>query len=97
MAGKDLIEAIAEILCTECDGTDFASLPETVKYLECRVDRTRAIADKDSARKIADVILAEVLAALQDHAKLADSPLISEWLGDSPIGVRGRQSAHDTL
>ena len=90
MASKDLIEAIAEILCTECDGIDFASLPEIVKYLECRVDRTYAIADKDSARKIADAILAEVLAALQDHAKLAGSPLIIEWLGESPVGARGR-------
>ena len=90
MASKDLIEAIAEILCTECDGTDFASLPETVKYLECRVDQACAIADKDSARKIADAILVEVLAALQDHAKLAGSPTISEWLGESPIGAQDR-------
>jgi len=85
----DLIEAIAEILCTECDGTDFVSLPETAKYLECRVEQPRAIADKDSARKIADAILAEVLAALQDHAKLAGSQQISEWLEEGPIGERG--------
>lgn len=90
MASRDLIEAIAEILCTECEGTDFANLPETVKYLECRVDRTYAIADKDSARKIADAILAEVLAALQDHAKPAGSPLIIEWLEESPVGARDR-------
>lgn len=32
MANKALIEAIAEILCTECDGTDFASLRFFPRY-----------------------------------------------------------------
>lgn len=61
-----LIEKIAEILCTECEGVSYASLPENVKYLECRANGGRAIADKDSARVIARLIMAEIYAELKN-------------------------------
>lgn len=73
MANRELVEAIADIICTECDGVSFDSLPETVRYLECRVDRSRAVADKDSARKISAAILSAVFEACDrpDAAMLA--------------------------
>ena len=64
-----LIEKIAEILCTECEGVSYDSLPENVKYLECRADGGRAIADKDSARIIARLIMAEIYAELKESSE----------------------------
>ena len=66
MSDQAMIKVIAEILCTECEGVSYDSLPESVKYLECRADGGRAIADKDSARIIAREILETLFASLSN-------------------------------